>query len=268
MSIITCPECGQEISDKAKKCIHCGKIFEEVVQKSEKIICSECGAEIETGASICNKCGCPVQSEEERKSNVENQNKEKKKKKIIIWGMATICTLFIIIIGIIFNNSYQSKKAYNEYVDTLQLAEATMLDGASKAEDLTDLTARVWKNAIYEERDSITDKYVCPGGNFVEDFNTALVALYIDDSTTRKTDNISDNQETIKGYMKKLQDVPEGLEKCYETVNDLYEAYGTLTDLAIDPSGNYNSFTESTNTAISNFTTAYKKLDSQIPEKK
>ena len=27
MAMIQCPECGQEISDKAKKCIHCGKVF-------------------------------------------------------------------------------------------------------------------------------------------------------------------------------------------------------------------------------------------------
>lgn len=24
MAMIKCPECGQEISDKAKKCVHCG----------------------------------------------------------------------------------------------------------------------------------------------------------------------------------------------------------------------------------------------------
>ena len=29
MAIIKCPECGQDISDKAKKCIHCGKVFVE-----------------------------------------------------------------------------------------------------------------------------------------------------------------------------------------------------------------------------------------------
>ncbi len=35
MAMIHCPECGQEISDKAKKCIHCGKaLVEEAKQKS------------------------------------------------------------------------------------------------------------------------------------------------------------------------------------------------------------------------------------------
>ena len=39
MAMINCPECGQEISDKAKKCIHCGKVFvEEEIIKEEIII--------------------------------------------------------------------------------------------------------------------------------------------------------------------------------------------------------------------------------------
>lgn len=268
MAMIKCPNCGQEISDKAKKCIHCEKIFEEGIEETKKNVCSECGAELGLGATVCDKCGCPVQNEEERKTHTENKNKEKNKKKFIIAGITVICAVIAIVVGINVNKSNQAKKIYNEYIDTLQLAEATMLEGASQAEELTDLTARVWKNAIYEEEDSVTDKYVYPGGKVVDDFNTALLLLYIDDNTIIKTDNISANQETVKGYIKRLQDVPHGLEKCYDTINNLYDAYGILTDLAINPSGSYNSFIESANTAVSDFKTAYKKLDSQIPDKK
>ena len=31
MAMIKCPECGQEISDKAKKCVYCGFVFEEEI---------------------------------------------------------------------------------------------------------------------------------------------------------------------------------------------------------------------------------------------
>lgn len=45
MALITCPNCGEQISDKAKTCIHCGaNLIPE-----EKQICQECGAEIEPG---------------------------------------------------------------------------------------------------------------------------------------------------------------------------------------------------------------------------
>lgn len=35
----------------------------------------------------------------------------------------------------------------------------TMLDGAAKAENAGNLIKSVWYNAIYEERDTETDKY-------------------------------------------------------------------------------------------------------------
>ena len=57
MAMITCPECRKEISDKSKKCIHCGKILEEEVVP--KKFCSECGKEVEIDAIECPYCGCP-----------------------------------------------------------------------------------------------------------------------------------------------------------------------------------------------------------------
>ena len=39
MALISCPECGKEISSKAKACIHCGCPIEEV--EAEKIRCGK-----------------------------------------------------------------------------------------------------------------------------------------------------------------------------------------------------------------------------------
>ena len=76
------------------------------------------------------------------------------------------------------------------------------------------------------------------------------------------------NQEKVKEHMKQLQDVPEGLERCFDTITELYDSYGALTDLAIEPTGSYTSFTDAVNSAVNDFSSAYKKLESQIPAKK
>ena len=34
MALIQCPECGQNVSDKAEKCIHCGCPLDRVAEKS------------------------------------------------------------------------------------------------------------------------------------------------------------------------------------------------------------------------------------------
>ena len=43
MALITCPNCGKEISDKAKKCPNCGVVIQK--PKVAKI-CEECGTEL------------------------------------------------------------------------------------------------------------------------------------------------------------------------------------------------------------------------------
>ena len=41
MALIKCPECGKEISDKAKCCIHCGYPLDELKEKTSNIINNE-----------------------------------------------------------------------------------------------------------------------------------------------------------------------------------------------------------------------------------
>ena len=61
MAMIKCPECGQEISDKAKKCVHCGKVLIE--DKPATKVCSDCGKENPIDATECVHCGCPFEEE-------------------------------------------------------------------------------------------------------------------------------------------------------------------------------------------------------------
>ena len=53
MALITCPECGKPVSDRAAACPHCG--FDLNTPK-----CAECGAYLPEGAQACPVCGCPV----------------------------------------------------------------------------------------------------------------------------------------------------------------------------------------------------------------
>ena len=70
MALINCPECGKQISDRAKTCIFCGypiqEYMEEQKQKEQELkkdipirddICPQCGNEISPVFRVCNKCG-------------------------------------------------------------------------------------------------------------------------------------------------------------------------------------------------------------------
>ena len=58
------------------------------------------------------------------------------------------------------------------------------------------------------------------------------------------------------------------LKSACDSVNDMYDSYISLTNLAVSPSGNYNSFIEKYNSADSDFATQYDKTGTVIPEKK
>lgn len=278
MAMIQCPECGQEISDKAKKCIHCGKVFVEEEVLKEEIKCGECGAILSETDEMCPNCGCPVErkaSEYVKPQQVEvtNIKMTAKTKKMVV---AVVIAIIICLVGGIGYKIYSENKAeqeyqnvYNEYIDNLEMAQILMIDGGSNAESLCNLTLRVWYNSIYKEKDDVTDKYTRRNGNsiFHDDFNEALANLFADSSTKETISDIENNQTSVKDLMKKLQNPPEGLDKCYDTVSDLYEAYKTLTDLAINPSGNYSGFSSNKSEAVSDFMSAFEKLDNQIPEK-
>ena len=78
--LVKCPECGKEISKKAKKCVHCGKILNE--NPSAKLYCSDCGKEIPAKATECPNCGCPVEDDAEAVSTkTQSSNKIKKSMK-------------------------------------------------------------------------------------------------------------------------------------------------------------------------------------------
>lgn len=80
MALIKCPECGKEISDKAKKCVHCGMSFENGIPQKKR--CDECGKENDIEATECVFCGCPFEDEIAGQVIPVNGIKEEQKRKI------------------------------------------------------------------------------------------------------------------------------------------------------------------------------------------
>lgn len=77
MALIYCPECGKQVSDRAKACPECGMPIEEYVKKNAKKICPECGSEVLGSVATCPKCGFPFQSDIQRESvNLTNDEND------------------------------------------------------------------------------------------------------------------------------------------------------------------------------------------------
>lgn len=198
--------------------------------------------------------------------STENDEKGKgrklsKKIKIIIGVAAAISAAFIIIF--ISVGQYHRGKS-KEYYETLKSATNLMYLGASDAGNCGELIRDVWYNSIYKESDERTDKYTKYRGYFLPDFNTALGNLYNDSGFISKVESIKTNQEAVNSLMKKLKDPPEEYKDAHDAIIKFHDAYLSLTNCAISPSGSLIKYSSTLNDADIDTYNAYKVMDMYI----
>ena len=104
--------------------------------------CPKCGKTISEKATVCPCCNSAVKQKQKKHKGVF--------KSIIVFTLIVVSVLGI---GI----SQKAKEL--TFYSNMETVSFTMLDGATKAEDAGNLIKSVWYNAIFEERNSETDKY-------------------------------------------------------------------------------------------------------------
>lgn len=258
MAMIPCPGCGEMISDKSPKCIHCGYEF-----APQKKVCPECGAEAEVTASVCPKCGCPLIGSDSTSTPVEVTVSKSAKKNFVKIAVAVLVVVVVALVGFAGYKASENKKAQEAseaYYENLKDVTNTMLSSAASAESAGNLIKQVWYNAIYEERNSTTDKYTRPNGYFVSDFNEALGNLFSDSSFKSKISSIESSQDDVLSIMKDLQNPPEEYESAYAALQNFYDDYLELTNLVTDPSGSLTTFSSNFNDADNAVSNSYGKM--------
>lgn len=280
MAMISCPNCGKQISDRALTCPGCGYALQtkEVVEEQpEKIVCEECGAELTPDMEVCPNCGCPiekgetesaekvspdVQAVEVRKINIQvDESGKKKAKKFVVIAILAVVAVVAAFFGYRAYQNQKLEEAKQQYQSDLKRASSSMLTGASMAETAGGLIHDVWYDTIYENDRASTRKYTKRTTySFYDDFNTSLTLLMLDEDFSKSLDGIKENQDAVRQYMKDLKNPPEGYEDAYDDLKTLYDWYTKMTELAINPSGNLNSYTSSYNEADQEFANAYKTM--------
>lgn len=244
MSLITCPKCGETISEKAIVCPYC----KSNLSQQNLILCEECGINYEIKSLACPNCGCP-------NSNIKQKKQKRKHKGITIF--AVIITLIAIFV---FGFSVSQKVKEIEYYSNMEYVSYTMLNGAAKAENTGNLIKSVWYNTIYEKRDSETDKYTMKNGKFVDDFNVSLSNLFADEKFVSLISEIKLNQSEVTDLMKKLKNPPKKYEEAYTVLKTYYDNYIKMTKSVINPTGSLKTFSEDFNTYASDTVNSYEKM--------
>lgn len=240
MGLITCPKCGETISERATVCPHCHLNL----SRQNLMMCEDCGTEYEIKLSACPNCGCP------------NSTIEQKKHKGVIISVVVLALIVVCVLG--FGISQKAKET--EYYSNMEVVSYTMLDGAAKAETAGNLIKSVWYNAIYEEWDNETDKYTMKNGKFVDDFNDALANLFADENFINSIAEIETNQSEVADLMKKLMNPPKKYEEAYSVLKVYYDNYLKMTKAVINPTGSLNTYSEDFNTYDNDTVDSYEKI--------
>ena len=205
--------------------------------------CPKCGETISEKATVCPRCNSAV------------KQKQKKHKGAII---SIIVFALIVISALGIGISQKAKEL--KYYSNMETVSFTMLDGAAKAENAGNLIKNVWYNAIFEERNSETDKYTMKNGKFVDDFNDALSELFADENFSNSISEIVTNQSDVANLMKQLKEPLKKYEEAYSVLKVYYDNYLKMTKIVINPTGSLNTFSEDFNTYDNNTGDSYKKM--------
>ena len=194
--------------------------------------------------------------------------KIKKKSKII---MIIICV--ILFVGSISYDAYLAdqyeqeqqaeQQAEEKYISDMKSAVSTMRSDADDANELCELTIKVWQNSIYKESSSETDKYTKKNGTFLSDFNDALGNVFSDKISEYR--ELNSSMEKLSDEMGEFRNPPEQYEDCYKEFTSTFAAYKSLVNLTINYSGSYNSVSADMREKESAFEEAYNKLTALLP---
>lgn len=230
MAIIKCPECGHDVSDRARICPHCG-----VAIAGQIIICPDCGEAIFKDAAECPNCHCPInssnidyerpdapkptiQSASASAKNETEKPRPKVKRSYTAIVVSLVMALIIVLLGLYFYQKTEQQNELRAYENALSSGEPSVLQNfldvyaeAPKAHldsirfhlDKLKKIDLEWANAVESRSKKELQRYVelHPGNVHV---NEALILIDSIDWHIALADN------TMEGYQLYLDEHPTG----------------------------------------------------------
>jgi predicted nucleic acid-binding Zn ribbon protein len=269
-----CTTCGYPLSEDQGFCPHCGTA--RTVPQAKH--CVACGNALQDGQMFCSKCGARVEAPAAAPVNAYQppvapapnpaishfnetvvQTKKKKKKGPLFIAIAIILVLAIAIGSAVSasNKEQRAAAAKASYLADASEFLSFSLTAGSNVEDIVDTIQTYWYDSIWK------DKY---GG----DINNAIAYAMRDKSSA--IDKAETHFYTMQSLYNRLRYVPDDIadedryyiERIANAVCDLYDVYYEFYQMAVDPSGSYNSYSAANKDVTNKFLDYYDALDNLI----
>ena len=242
------------------------EVNQEIPVQAAPAVCKKCGSPLAEGTTYCPVCGyqdMPLMDQStsdainQFNANIDQPQKKSKLVPIIIAASAAL----LVVLGIVFGVSAAKKKAAeearDEYIDAAEEFYELALDAGTNLEDVVDTVQNYWYDNIWY------DKH----GNDIDD---AVAAALRDKSS--ELDQAEDYDEDMQRLYNQLKTIPDNvsdedareLKKIRDAVKELYSVYGEFYDMATDPSGSYNSYSEANEETTDEYIAALEDLSDAL----
>lgn len=227
MALIKCPECGEEISNKAKACPYCKTKIKNI------------GNIIIIALSVCLVVLLIVAG-----SMIKYQNDRKKEKEA----------------------REQYVNEYNLCIDNLNTIWRTAENTLYVSDELVALTQDVWSGAIFKEATVTNVNYIFKDGKF-QSMEQALDNLYGDSNVKSKIQTINDRKTMIEELYKKTENAPEEFNDVRKAGLEFINAFNNRMNFSKKASGALISYSKTFSELKTTYDTKLTTFRSLIPEK-
>lgn len=196
---------------------------------------------------------------------VEQQVRKSKKGKIALISLV-IFVIIIVIIGFFSNQQHKKAEklaAEKRYVKMMNQFVSDGLDAGEKSEDMVSTYQDVWHDAIFEDHYTIDGKSYRSG----DDFNDAMKAQYSSFQSNGDVTELEADQVGMEEDMKKLKNPPEKYKSMYKDIVDAYSSLDEFIQLADNPEGSLDSYTDKYNKLDGEVAKKLKAISVQLPNK-
>ena len=90
--------------------------------------------------------------------------------------------------------------------------------------------------------------------------------MFSDKTFTSQIADIEENQDTVAALMKQLKNPPEEHKEAYDAIKEYYYAYIELTNLAVNPTGSLQTFSNNFHEADTNVLNCYNAVKLYIED--
>jgi len=249
--IIKCPECGHQVSDKAKTCPSCGvSIAGNVVR------CPECGEVVFSGQPLCPNCHAmlsrqempPVYNKVEERTPADtgtDSQPPKRNSRTVMWivVVALVVTLSVVFAGLYFYQKMLERNETEAYENAIMSDEPSVLQNyidiygkEAPAEHVDSIMAHLdrfrqmdkdWNDARVSRNKAMLERYVKTHPGSVHETEAKLMIDSIDWSVAV----LADTQEAYRTYMENHRDghhYDEAMQQFEKKIEEEKQAADTL----------------------------------------